>query len=71
MTARYFPGRRTPQDYEPATDDDLTRMELVAIEIDEAQAKMREGGPMGPHDSEDDYPGSAFVHPVDGRGVGG
>ncbi|HEY5487876.1 MAG TPA: pyridoxamine 5'-phosphate oxidase family protein [Candidatus Limnocylindrales bacterium] len=71
LTERYFPGRHTPQDYEPATDDDLVRMELIAIEVDEAQAKMRDGGPMGPHDSEADYPGSAFVRPIDGRGVDG
>jgi nitroimidazol reductase NimA-like FMN-containing flavoprotein (pyridoxamine 5'-phosphate oxidase superfamily) len=71
LTERYFPGRHTPQDYEPATDDDLVRMELIAIEVDEAQAKMRDGGPMGPHDSEADYLGSAFVRPIDGRGVDG
>jgi nitroimidazol reductase NimA-like FMN-containing flavoprotein (pyridoxamine 5'-phosphate oxidase superfamily) len=71
LTERYFPGRLTPQDYEPATDDDLIRMELVAIEVDEAQAKMREGGPLGPHDSDADHPGSAFVRPIDGRGLGG
>jgi nitroimidazol reductase NimA-like FMN-containing flavoprotein (pyridoxamine 5'-phosphate oxidase superfamily) len=70
LTERYFPGRHTPQDYEPATDDDLVRMELLAIEVDEAQAKMREGGPMGPHDSDADYPGTAFVRPIDGREVG-
>jgi hypothetical protein len=45
-------------------------MELLAIEVDEAQAKMREGGPMGPHDSDADYPGSSFVRPIEGRGVG-
>jgi nitroimidazol reductase NimA-like FMN-containing flavoprotein (pyridoxamine 5'-phosphate oxidase superfamily) len=70
MTGRYFPGRQTPRDYEQATDDDFVRMELIAIEIDEAQAKMREGGPLGPHDSDDDYPGSAFVRPIDGRDIG-
>jgi uncharacterized protein len=64
MTVRYFPGRRTPADYEPAADDDLTRMELTDIEIDEASAKMREGGPMGPHDADPDFPGSAFIKPV-------
>jgi len=52
MTARYFPGRQTPADYAPATDDDLVRMELTDIEIDEASAKMREGEPSGPHDSD-------------------
>lgn len=64
MIARYFPGRSTPDDYAPATDDDLTGMELTDVEIDEASAKMREGGPMGPHDAEPDFPGSAFVRPA-------
>lgn len=64
MTARYFAGRATPTDYAPAEDEDLVRMELIDVEIDEASAKMREGGPMGPHDSDPDSPGSAFVQPV-------
>jgi len=64
MTERYFPGRRTPADYAPATDEDLVRMALIDVEIEEASAKMREGGPMGPHDSEPDFPGSAFVRPL-------
>jgi nitroimidazol reductase NimA-like FMN-containing flavoprotein (pyridoxamine 5'-phosphate oxidase superfamily) len=61
MTGRYFPGRTTPADYAPATNDDLVRMELTDVEIDEASAKMREGGPMGPHDSDPEFPGSAFI----------
>ncbi len=68
-TERYFPGRHTPQDYAPATDDDLTRMELIAIEIEEAQAKARSGGPMGPADSDPKAPGSAFVRPIRVRTV--
>jgi hypothetical protein len=64
MTSRYFPGRQTPADYAPAADDDLVRMELTDIEIDEASAKMREGGAMGSHDLDPDFPGSAFVKPV-------
>ena len=64
MTVRYFPGRSTPADYAPEADDDLIKMELTDIEIDEASAKMREGGPMGPHDSDPDFPGSAYVRPV-------
>lgn len=63
-TDRYFPGRHSPADFAPATDDDLTRMELIAIEIDEAQAKARTGGPMGPTDDDDSAPGTAFVRPV-------
>lgn len=61
LLERYFPERHAPEDFSAATDDDLTRMELVAIEIDEAQAKAREGGPMGPGDSDPDAAGSAFV----------
>ena len=64
LTERYFPGRHASDDYEPATDDDLIKMELTDVEIDEASAKMREGGPMGPHDSDPDFPGSAYVLPV-------
>ncbi len=64
MTERYFPGRRTPRDYAPASDEDLARIELTDVVVDEASAKMREGGPMGPHDAEPDFPGSAFVRPV-------
>jgi nitroimidazol reductase NimA-like FMN-containing flavoprotein (pyridoxamine 5'-phosphate oxidase superfamily) len=64
MTARYFPGRATPADYEPATDDEFARMELTDIEIDEASAKMRDEGPPGPHDEVPEFPGSAFVAPV-------
>ena len=64
MTARYFSGRTTPTDYAPAADEDLVRMELIDIEIDEASAKMRESGPSGPHDDDPNTPGSAFVRPV-------
>jgi uncharacterized protein len=64
MTERYFPGRRSLHDYAPAADDDLARMELTDVAVEEASAKMREGGPMGPHDAEPDFPGSAFVRPV-------
>ena len=63
-TERYFPGRLPERDYVPAGDDDLTRMELVEIEIEEAQAKARSGGPMGPTDDDDNAPGTAFVRPA-------
>jgi uncharacterized protein len=63
-TDHYFPGRSTPADYVPATDDSLIKMDLVAIEIEEAQAKTRTGGPLGPTDADDGAPGTAFVRPV-------
>jgi nitroimidazol reductase NimA-like FMN-containing flavoprotein (pyridoxamine 5'-phosphate oxidase superfamily) len=64
MTERYWPGRKVGRDYAAATDDDLTKMELTDIAVDEASAKMRDGDPMGPHDSDDEFPGSAFRQPV-------
>jgi nitroimidazol reductase NimA-like FMN-containing flavoprotein (pyridoxamine 5'-phosphate oxidase superfamily) len=64
LLERYFPERHSPEDFSAATDEDLVRMELIAIEIDEAQAKAREGGPMGPKDSDPKAAGSAFVRPI-------
>jgi len=61
MTDRYFPGRQAGRDYAAATDEDLAKMELTDIEVDEASAKMRDAGPLGPHDDDPDFPGSAFV----------
>ena len=64
MTERYWPGRKVGVDYAPASDDDFRKMELTDIDIDEASAKTRSGGPMGPHDSDDTFPGSAYVSEV-------
>jgi nitroimidazol reductase NimA-like FMN-containing flavoprotein (pyridoxamine 5'-phosphate oxidase superfamily) len=64
MIERYFPGRSAPADYVTATDDELERVELTDIEIDEASAKMRAAGAMGEHDSDPDFPGSTFIRPV-------
>lgn len=41
LLERYFEGRRAPADYVPASDGDLERMELIDVEIEEAQAKAR------------------------------
>jgi len=64
MTARYFPGRATPADYAPATDDEFRKMGLIDIDIDEASAKMRDMDPMGPGDSDPSVAGSAFRRPA-------
>lgn len=64
MAARYFPDRESPRDFAAASDDDLIRMELLAIEIDEAQAKFRTGGSMSPEDEDPSFPGTAFVRPI-------
>jgi nitroimidazol reductase NimA-like FMN-containing flavoprotein (pyridoxamine 5'-phosphate oxidase superfamily) len=64
MTVRYFPGRGPGRDYAAASDEDLAGMELTDVEVDEASAKMRDAGPLGPHDGDTDFPGSAFVKPA-------
>lgn len=64
MTDRYFPGRSPHRDYSPAADEDLARIQLTDIAVEEASAKMRQGGPQGPRDAEPDYPGSAYVRPA-------
>ena len=64
MTARYFPGRTAPADYSPASDKDLTAIEFIDIDIDEASAKLREGGSLHPEDDDPNHPGSAFIRPV-------
>ncbi len=64
MTERYFAGRQAGRDYAAAPDEDLARMELTDVEVDEASAKMRDAGALGPHDADPLFPGSAFVKPA-------
>lgn len=61
MTLRYFPGRTVGQNYLPARDGDLRAVELLAIEVEEQSAKARTGGPKGPHDANEDGPGTHYV----------
>ena len=61
MIARYFPGRRAGVDYEAASATQLAATALVALEIEEWSAKVREGGPNGPGDEDPSRPGSAGV----------
>ncbi len=63
MTTRYFPGRRAGVDYAPATPEDLRTMEVVEVVVEEANAKMRSGPPLGPRDADPEAPGSAGVEP--------
>jgi nitroimidazol reductase NimA-like FMN-containing flavoprotein (pyridoxamine 5'-phosphate oxidase superfamily) len=64
MIARYFPGRTAGVDYEAPPAEHLTATALVALEIEEWSAKVREGGPNGPRDTDPSAPGSAGVIPV-------
>ncbi len=64
MIARYFPGRTAGVDYEPASAAQLEATAVVALEIHEWSAKMREGGPNGDGDADPARPGSAGVIPL-------
>jgi len=64
MVTRYFPGREPGRDYEPAPRAHLEATGFVALEIEEWSAKARKGGPTGPHDKDQDAPGSAGVVPI-------
>jgi nitroimidazol reductase NimA-like FMN-containing flavoprotein (pyridoxamine 5'-phosphate oxidase superfamily) len=61
MTLRYFPGRTAGVDYIPAPPVHLRTTVLLEIEIEEISAKMREGGPKGPHDEDDTALGTRGV----------
>jgi len=67
MIARYFPGRTAGVHYESAPDAHLETTAMVALEIDEWSAKVREGGPNGRGDDDASRPGTAGVVPL-GRG---
>jgi nitroimidazol reductase NimA-like FMN-containing flavoprotein (pyridoxamine 5'-phosphate oxidase superfamily) len=61
MIARYFPGRTAGVHYEAPTEAHLKATAMVALEIEEWSAKVREGGPNGPADGDDARPGTAGV----------
>jgi nitroimidazol reductase NimA-like FMN-containing flavoprotein (pyridoxamine 5'-phosphate oxidase superfamily) len=64
MVGRYFPGRTAGRDYSEPAGPQLDATALVAIEIEERSAKMREGGPLGPLDSNPEASGTCGVAPV-------
>ncbi len=61
LVERYFPNRTAGIDYAPIPDEHLGATSFVAIDIVEASAKRRTGGPKGPRDQDPDAPGSAGV----------
>lgn len=64
MVSRYFPDRTPGRDYSHATPAQLAATTLVEVRIDSVSAKVRRGGPNGPHDDDAAQPGSAFVVPL-------
>ena len=67
MIARYFPGRTSGVDYEAPSAEHLAATALVALEIEEWSAKVRDGGPNGPSDTDPSARGTAGVIPVGRR----
>lgn len=61
MTSRYFPGRTAGSDYAIAPKSHLDATPVVEIVIAEFSAKMREGGPKGPHDADNGASGTCGV----------
>ncbi len=61
MTLRYFPGRTAGRDYIPAPPAHLATTMVIEVVIEEVTAKMREGGPKGPHDEDDTALGTRGV----------
>ncbi len=64
MTSRYFPGRTAGRDYTAAPSSHLASTAVVEVTIEEISAKMREGGPKGPQDTQDDAPGTCGIAEV-------
>jgi uncharacterized protein len=61
LVQRYFPGRTAGVDYEAVPDAHLQATAFLAIEISDASAKVRRGGPRGPMDQDPNAPGTAGV----------
>ena len=64
MVARYHPGRTAGRDYAPATPEQLARVSVVEVEIEEMSAKARRGGPMDPLDADPAAPGTSGVREI-------
>jgi nitroimidazol reductase NimA-like FMN-containing flavoprotein (pyridoxamine 5'-phosphate oxidase superfamily) len=64
MVHRYWPDRHVGVDFAPIPDRDLNATAFVAIEIEQMSAKIRRGGPKGPHDADPAVPGTAGVFPI-------
>jgi nitroimidazol reductase NimA-like FMN-containing flavoprotein (pyridoxamine 5'-phosphate oxidase superfamily) len=61
MTARYFPGRIADRDYAAAPKAHLDATPVLEVIIEQMSAKMREGGPKGPRDADENASGTCGV----------
>lgn len=67
MIARYYPGRKPEEDYQAAPDAVLDTTLVVAIPLEAATAKVRQGGANGPQDTQSFAAGSAGVVALEAR----
>jgi nitroimidazol reductase NimA-like FMN-containing flavoprotein (pyridoxamine 5'-phosphate oxidase superfamily) len=68
LVSRYFPGRTAGRDYEPLPDAHIEATAYVAVDIIDASAKVRRGGPKGPRDHDPAAAGTAGVLAFDPPG---
>jgi uncharacterized protein len=61
MTSRYFPGRTPGRDYTLAPKSYLDATPVLEVVIEKMSAKMRVGGPKGPHDADETATGTCGV----------
>lgn len=61
MTSRCFPGRTAGRDYAIAPKPHLDATPMLEIVIAQISAKMREGGPKGPRDADENASGTCGV----------
>lgn len=61
IVTRYTPGRKAGVDFMPPADPELDAGALIAFQIERWSAKVRRGGPKGPHDSDPSAPGTSGV----------
>ncbi|HEV8365181.1 MAG TPA: hypothetical protein VGQ52_16815 [Gemmatimonadaceae bacterium] len=61
LIPRYFPGRTAGEDFEPMPNAHVNATDVIVMTTEDATAKVRRGGPKGPHDDDPQALSSAGV----------
>lgn len=61
MIGRYFQGRTEKKDYDTPPVAHINTTKVIEISIESFNAKARQGGPKGSHDTDINYPGTSGV----------